>query len=89
MVRGSICNLKKVKNRASWTYLSKGINGEDIIGTFNEKERQKAKQTAWRIEEVIKTNDNKMYVKWKSFDNSDKCKINKSDILWLYIIIWK
>ena len=89
MVRGSICNLKKVKNRASWTYLSKGINGEESIGTFNEKERQKAKQTAWRIEEVIKTNDNKMYVKWKSFDNSDKCKINKSDILWLYIIIWK
>lgn len=39
-------SLKKVKNRASWTYLSKGINGEDIIGTFNEKERQKAKQTA-------------------------------------------
>lgn len=39
-------SLKKVKNRASWTYLSKGINGEDIIGTFNKKERQKAKQTA-------------------------------------------
>ena len=39
-------SLKKVKNRASWTYLSKGINGEESIGTFNEKERQKAKQTA-------------------------------------------
>ena len=30
--------IKKVKNTVSWTYLINDLNGEEIIGTFSEKE---------------------------------------------------
>ena len=30
--------IKKVKNRALWTYFINDLNGEEIIGTFYEKE---------------------------------------------------
>ena len=33
--------IKKVKNTVSWTYVIDGMNGDDIIGTFYEKELQK------------------------------------------------
>ena len=32
--------IKKVKNTVSWTYVINGLNGEEIIGTFYEKELQ-------------------------------------------------
>ena len=33
--------ISKIKNRVSWTYLINDLNGEEIIGTFYEKELQK------------------------------------------------
>ena len=33
--------IKKVKNTVSWTYVIDGMNGDEIIGTFYEKELQK------------------------------------------------
>ena len=37
--------IKKVKNTAPWTYFSSDLNkGEEIVGTFYEKEFQKTKQ---------------------------------------------
>ena len=39
------------------------LNGEEIIGTFYEKELQKANQERVRIEKVIKKKCNKLYVK--------------------------
>ena len=41
------------------------LNGEQIIGTFYEKELQNTNQKAFRIEKVIKKKGNKLYVKWK------------------------
>ena len=35
--------IKKVKNTVPWTYVVNGINGEEIVGTFYEKELQKNK----------------------------------------------
>ena len=43
--------------------------GEEIIGTFYEKELQKTNQQEFRIEKVIKRKGDKLYVKWKSYDN--------------------
>ena len=45
------------------------LNGEDIIGTFYEKELQKTNQQEFRIEKVIKRKDDILYVKWKYYDN--------------------
>ena len=36
--------IKKVKNTVSWTYVINDLNGEEIIGTFYEKELQKTNQ---------------------------------------------
>ena len=33
--------IKKVKNTVPWTYVIDDLNGEEIIGTFHEKELQK------------------------------------------------
>ena len=46
------------------------LNGEEIVGTFYEKELQKTNQKECRVEKVIKENGCKPYVKWKGFDHS-------------------
>ena len=54
--------IKKVKNIVPWTYVIDDLNGEEIIGTFYEKELQKANQEEFRIEKVIKRKVNTIYV---------------------------
>ena len=46
--------IKKVKNTIPWTYVINDLNGEEIIGTFYEKELQKTNQEEFRIEKVIR-----------------------------------
>ena len=55
--------IKKVKNTLPWTYVINDLNGEEIIGTFYEKELQKTNQKYFRIEKVIKKKADKLYVK--------------------------
>ena len=62
--------IKKVKNTVSWTYVVNDLNREEIVGTFHEKELQKTNQKELRIENVIKTKGDKLYVQWKCYDNS-------------------
>ena len=57
--------LKKVKNTVPWTYIINDLNGEEITGTFYEKELQEINQEELRIEKVIKRKGDKIYVKWK------------------------
>ena len=51
--------IKKVKNTVPWTYVINDINGEEIAGTFYEKDLQKTSQEEFRIETVIKRNSDK------------------------------
>ena len=46
--------IKKVKNTVPWTYVINDLNGEEIIGTFYEKELQKTNQEEFGIEKVIR-----------------------------------
>ena len=39
--------------------------GEEIIGTFYEKELQKTNQKEFKVEKVIKKKGDKLYAKWK------------------------
>ena len=41
-----------------------------IVGTFWQKELQKANQKEFRVEKVIKRKDNKLYLKWKDCKGS-------------------
>ena len=62
--------IKNVKNTITWTYVINDLNGEEIIGTFYEKELQETNPEEFRIEKVIRRKGNKFYVKWKGYDNS-------------------
>ena len=57
------------------------LNGENIVQTFNEKELQKSNQEEFRIEKVIKRKGNKLYVKWRGYENSFNSWIDKKDIV--------
>ena len=57
--------IKEVKNIVPWTYVINDLNGEEIIGTFYQKEIQKTNQQEFRMEKVIKEKRDKLYFKWK------------------------
>ena len=73
--------VKKIENAVPWTYVINDINGEEIIGPFYEKELQKTNQEEIRIEKVIKRKGNKLYVKWKGYNNSFNSWIDKKDLV--------
>ena len=71
----------KIKNTVPWTYVINDLNGEEITGTFYEKELQKTNQQEFRIEKVLKRKGDKLYVKWKGYNNSFNSWIDKKDIV--------
>ena len=79
--------IKKVKNTIPWTYVINDLNGEEIIGTFYEKELQKTNQQEFRIEKVIKRKGDKLYVKWKGYDNPFNSWIDKK--IFSVILLYK
>ena len=52
--------VNKVQNTVPWV----------VKGSFCEKELQKTDQKEFRIEKVMKRKGNKLYVKWKGYNNS-------------------
>ena len=73
--------IKKIKNIVPWTYVINDLNVEEITGIFCEKELQKIDQQEFRIEKVIKKKGDKLYVKWKGYDNSFNSWIDKKDFV--------
>ena len=69
--------IKEVKNTVPWTYVINDLNGEQIIGTFYEKELQKTNQQEFRIKKLMKKKGDKLYVKWKGYDSSFNSWIDK------------
>ena len=58
------------------------MNGEKITGSFYEKELQKTNQETFRIEKGLKRTGDKLYIKWKGYDNCFNRWIDKKDIEW-------
>ena len=77
--------IKETKNTVPWTYVINDLNNEEIIETFYEKELQKIDQQEFRIEKVIKKKGDKLYVKWKGYDNPFNSSIDKKDFVNEYI----
>ena len=73
--------VSKIKNTVPWTYVTNNLNGEEIIGTFYEKELEKTNQKEFRIEKVIRRKQYKFHVKWKGYDNSFNSWIYKKDLV--------
>ena len=73
--------IKNVKKTVPWTYVINDLNGEEIMGTFYEKKLQKTNQEEFRIKKVIKRKGDKMYVKWKGYDNKFSSWIDKASLV--------
>ena len=76
--------VRKIKNTVPWTYVINDLNGEKIIEKFYEKELQKTNQQEFGIEKVIKRKSDKLYVKWRCYDNLFNSWIDKKDLVWFY-----
>ena len=61
------------------------MNGEEITGSFYEKELQKASQEKLRLEKVLKRKGDKLYIKWKGYHNSFNSWIDKKDLEWNFL----
>ena len=64
-----------------WTCAINDLKGKEINGTFYEKEFQKTNNQEFRIEKVIKRKEDKLYVKWKDYDNSFNGWIDKKNVV--------
>ena len=64
------------------TYQLKDMNNEIIKGRFYTKELQLTKNTTgeYIIEKILKTNKDKIYVKWRGYDASFNSWINKNTV---------
>ena len=77
--------ISKIKKTVPWTYVIHDLNGEEITGTFYEKELQRTNQKEFRIGKVIKRKDDKLYVKWKGYNSLFNSWIDKKDLVYYCI----
>ena len=77
-----IYKIYKINKSNVITYQLKDMNNEIIKGQFYEKELQLTKNTTgeYIIEKILKTNKDKIYVKWRGYDNSFNSWINKNNV---------
>ena len=74
--------ISKIKNTVPWTYVIIDLNGEESTGNCCEKELQKTNQKKIsNLGKVIKRKGNKLYVKWKGYDNRFNSSIDKKDLV--------
>ena len=75
-----IYKIYKINKSNVITYQLKDMNNEIIKGQFYTKELQLTKNITgeYIIEKILKTNKDKIYVKWRGYDNSFNSWINKN-----------
>ena len=69
--------VSKIKNTVLWSYVASNLNGEKFAGSFYENELQKTCQEKSRIKIALKRKGDKLYVKWKGYDNLFNSRIDK------------
>ena len=69
--------IKKGKNIVLWIYVISALNGTEIVlQCFTKKICQKKNQKEFRNENVIKGKRDKLYVKWKGYNNSFNSRVD-------------
>ena len=79
MVRRSFV-VSKVKNTVPWTYVISDFNGEPIFGSFYKNELQKTSQEKFRIEKRLEKKGDKLFVRWKGYNDSFNSWVDKKDV---------
>ena len=73
--------MKQIKNTVPWTYVISDLHGEEIFGSFYEKDLQKTTKKSLELKKVIKRKGNKLYVNWKGYKSSFNSWIDKKDLI--------
>ena len=73
--------VSKIKNTVRWTYVVSDLNGEEISGSFCENELQKLVKENLEYKKYLKKKGDKVYVKWKGYDNRFNSWIDKKDLI--------
>ena len=75
-----VFKISKIQLSIPVTYKITDYNGEEIQGSFYEQELQKTKQDIFRIEKIIKQQENKSLIKWLSYHDSFNSWVDDKDI---------
>ena len=78
---GELFVVSKTENTVPWTYVVSDFNGELITGIFYVTELQKTSLEKFKIEKLLKRKGDKLYVKWKGYNNSFNSWINEKDLV--------
>ena len=57
------------------------LNGEKIAASLYEKKLRRTNQKKLRIKNIIKIKGDKLYAKWKEYENSSNSWIDKKDLI--------
>ena len=77
-----IFTISKTQSTKPPTFCLKDWNGDDVKGSFYAQELQKINKpdNVYRIEEVLKEEKNRVFVKWLGYPDSFNSWVNKKDI---------
>ena len=56
------------------------LNDGKVVGSFNEKELQKTSKEKFWIKKILKRKGDKLYVRWKGYDDLINSWIDKKDL---------
>ena len=73
--------IDRIKNTVPWTYVINDLSVKKLLVHFMKMNFKKLIRKKFRIEKVIKQKGDKLYVKWKGYDNSFNSWINKNYII--------
>ena len=63
-----------------WTYVISDLKDEEIAGAFYEKNFKIQMKQEFRVEKAINRKGDKLYFKWKGYNNSCNIWIDKKEI---------
>ena len=73
--------IKKVIQTVSQTYIISDLNDEGSVGTFYSNDLQKKCRKEFWTEKVIRNKGDRLYFKWKGYNNSFNSWSNMIDIV--------
>ena len=75
-----ICVIKKVKNTVPWTYVVMILMDKKLLDSFMKKNCKKQIKKRLELKKIIKKKCDKLYDKWKGYNNSFNSWTDKKDI---------
>ena len=73
--------ITKLKNIVPWTYVISNLKVKKLLERLTKKNCEKTSQKEFTVGKAVKRKGDKLYVKWKNYDNSFNRWMEKKDIV--------